>query len=107
MEHIELQNVYKVREIKELYNGFNVIVKLIEELPTEDEGKFQYGGNIYQIVLNNEDIEMFIMQSWCRAGSYYNDYEYYYDDAELCEKYEKVVIDWRVLKAEDECHFDY
>lgn len=106
-EHIELKEFYGNKEIKDLYNDFKVTVKHIEKLPIEDEGKYQHSGDIYQVIMDEKITDMFIMLAWYRTGSYYSDYYYEYYKPELCERYEKVIVDWRVLKAEDECHFDY
>ena len=70
---------------------------IVDELLTEDDGKWQNGGSIYQVYMNNRETDMYIMETWARSGSYYSDYYYVFDDLQLCEKYTRTIEDWRVI----------
>lgn len=84
---------------KEFLSEFgNYVIKELEALPVEDEGKYQYGGTIYQVYLDEEETDMFIMETWSRNGSYYSDYYYWFDEMQLCEQVQRIITDWAVIK---------
>lgn len=78
----------------------------IEELPTEDEGKYQYGGTIYGIgKYDNQkgygiigEPLFFIEQDFTKTGSYYSEQYYEYDEPYVVERKEKTVIVWESIK---------
>lgn len=78
----------------------NYDIREVEELATEDEGKYQYGGTVHRILLDNKETDMCIMETWSRSGSYYSDYYYNYDKLCLCEQYTRTVVDWKVIECE-------
>lgn len=75
--------------------GINYGLVLIESEPWEDDGKYAYSSDIYQLVsfdgtkngyptLENITVHfnMFVKVNVSRTGSYFSYYDYYYDD--LC-----------------------
>ncbi|MBZ9693263.1 hypothetical protein [Clostridium sp. M14] len=87
-------------------NGTKYDFVQIEELPTEDEGKYQYGGTIYGFGIYDEEKEygiigeplFFIEQDFTKTGSYYSEQYYEYEEPYLVEKKEKTIIVWESIK---------
>ncbi|MBY6838679.1 hypothetical protein [Clostridium botulinum] len=87
-------------------NGIKYKWTEIEELPTEDEGKYQYGGTIYGVGIHNAEKEygiigeplFFIEQDFTKTGSYYSEQYYEYEEPYLVEKKEKTIIVWESIK---------
>lgn len=93
---------------KLIVDGITYTYEEVEELTTEDEGKYQNGGCIYAIgVADKEEgwkIEgeplFYIEQDFTRSGSYYSDYYYDYEKPYRVEKVKKVieVEEWACVK---------
>lgn len=77
----------------------NFVVESYEELDVKDEGKYQYGGEIFRVYKGGKPTDMYIRETWNRSGSYFSDYYYSYDEIELVEPYTKTikVKDFRVV----------
>lgn len=85
-------------------NGIKYSYEEVEELSTEDDGKYQFGGTIYAIgVLKEEDgygiVEplFYIEQDFARCGSYFSDYYYEYESPYIVEQKEITQIVWRAI----------
>ena len=52
----------------------------------EDEGKYQQGTYIMRVFKNDEPTDLYLSQGVTRYGSYYTDWDYTYDEVEICEK---------------------
>ena len=71
----------------------------VEEGKWDDEGKYQYQDNIFQVLLTDENREnytntdVFYRQSVDRSGSYFSHYEYTYSKPVQVElhEYEKTI----------------
>lgn len=77
----------------------NFVVESYEELDVKDDGKYQYGGEIFRVYKDGKPTDMYIRETWSRSGSYFSDYYYIYDEIELVEPYTKTieVKDFRVV----------
>lgn len=75
-------------------------IRTVKELTTEDEDKYQYGGTIYRVCLDNSPTDMLLKETWWRSGSYYTDYYYEYNELQPCEEYTRTIVDWKVVKYE-------
>lgn len=86
---------------KQILSEFgNYNIKEVEELDVEDEGKYQYGGTIYRILLDDKETDMTFMETWSRSGSYFTEYYYSYNKFDLCEQYTRTIVDWKVIECE-------
>lgn len=87
------------------FNGVRYCCAVIEKLTTEDEGKYQLGGNIYGVGEFNEQqgygiIEplFFVEQDFTQTGSYYSYQEREYEKPYRVEKQEKKITFWNIIK---------
>lgn len=76
---------------------------IIEELTTEDEGKYQYGGFIYGIgVLDENNVVgkplFYVEQDFTQTGSYYSFQERMFNKPYVVEKKEVLTYEWTRLK---------
>jgi len=84
---------------KLIIDGITYTYKEVEELTTEDEGKYQNGGSIYAIGVADKEkgwkIEgeplFYIEQDFTRSGSYYSDYYYEYEKPYRVKKVTEIV----------------
>lgn len=58
-------------------SGFDYYFEMVDEEDVEDEGKYQTGAEIYEVVVDNGTSEctktgIFVMQSYTRWGDYWN-----------------------------------
>lgn len=85
------------QERKQIFFEDHYDYDLVEELPTEDEGKTQYCCRVFK---NNKNNKFYFVNA-TRSGSYYTDYEYeFYDELEECQKVTKTIETWDVIKGE-------
>jgi hypothetical protein len=87
LEHLETQDLED--DIFELPE--NVSLKEEKSIDWEDEGKFQHGEYIVNVLINGEPTELYLGQYVSRSGSYYSGYEHDYEKVEIVEKKEKIV----------------
>lgn len=89
-----------------IINGVKYGVQEEEELTTEDEGKYQYGGNIYAVGLLDEekgyDIKgeplFYVEQNFTQCGSYFEFQERTYEKPYQVEKKEVKRYEWFTVK---------
>lgn len=86
--------------------GVKYGIELVESLPTIDEGKYQYGGNVFKVGVFNEDkkhgiegdILFYIRQNFTQCGSYFSEQYFEYDEVYEVEPKEIVKIEWEAVK---------
>ncbi len=70
-------NDYFLEDVEVKVNGVNYGTVEVESLPTEDEGKYQFGGTIYGIgEIENDEIKeilFYIERDFTQTGSYYSE----------------------------------
>lgn len=78
---------------------------VIEELPTEDEGKYQFGGTIYGVGHKSKegygivgDPLFYVEQDFTQTGSYYSYQERTFDKPYVVEKKEKIITVWEAVR---------
>ena len=96
------------------FDGFDYALIEVDEDSISDEGKYQYGGEIYQFVEFDKAIasypceksitkkfNLFVREDWTRSGSYFSNYYYEYDYPDLFS-YEVVTIPEKVILEHEE-----
>lgn len=69
---------------------------LEDEEKTIDEGKYQFGGNVYEVALKGETL-FYVRQSFVQSGSYFSHQEVDFEELELVEKATKTIEYWRSI----------
>ena len=96
------------------FNGINYgLIEVGEQLVT-DEGKYQYGGETYQLVSFNSNkksyprnsniidkFNLFVDEDWSRSGSYFSEYYYTYEKPSLFS-YDVTIVPEVVIPEHEE-----
>lgn len=96
---------------KETLSEFgNYNICKIDELTLEDETGFQYEGAVYRVLLNDKETDMTFLSTWQLEEYSFTFLTIFkedigktyliYHDLDLCEKYEKTIVDWKVIECE-------
>lgn len=96
------------------FDGINYALIEVYEDSISDEGKYQYGGEIYQLVEFDKAIasypceksitkkfNLFVRENWSRSGSYFSDYYYEYEEPSLFS-YEVTIVPEVVIPEHEE-----
>ena len=89
---LELKKLIGENSLEDFYN-YPEGVKFEEESDCsyEDEGKYQCGTYIVRVIKNGEPTDLYLSQEVTRYGSYYTDWDYSYDEVDICEKKTELV----------------
>lgn len=55
------------------------------------DGKYDSSECVVRVIVDGSPTDLYLQQFVSRSGSYYSDYEYYYNEVEIVEKKTKVV----------------
>ena len=96
------------------FNGINYGLIEVGEQQVTDEGKYQYGGETYQLVEFDKTItsypcdksitkkfNLFVDEGWSRSGSYFSDYYYTYEEPSLFS-YDVTIVPEVVIPEHEE-----
>ena len=83
-ECVTLQNIHDYKEI--------CFIDVSEDGTWHDEGKYSYRNDIYRAVADGKELDVYILVSKSRCGSYFTDYEYFNELGELVQPMEEVEV---------------
>ena len=96
------------------FDGLDYALIEVYEDSISDEGKYQYGGEIYQLVEFDKAIasypceksitkkfNLFVRENWTRSGSYFSDYYYTYEEPSLFS-YDVTIVPEVVIPEHEE-----
>ena len=89
---LELKNLIGENSLEDFYNRpEGVDFKEESDCSYEDEGKYQCGTYVVRVIKNGEPTDLYLSQGVTRYGSYYTDWDYTYDEVDICEKKTELV----------------
>ena len=76
-------------------DGVGYAFEMVDSEDITDEGKYQAGADIYEVVTKDEQkMGIFLMQPYTRYGDYWSGHEWDYEEPYQVEKKQKTVTYW-------------
>ena len=90
---LELKKLIGSKSIENTFCDYPEGISVEEESDCswEDEGKYQCGTYIVRVIKKGEPTDLYLSQGVTRYGSYYTEWDYTYDEVDICEKKTELV----------------